>query len=119
MPARGPNTKTIRRTYDSYRWLAAAVLLAAFRDWSVYHSEAAAKLRATGRNGGRVSAALARIARGGDPAEFLCHDSQWHRLLDLEPDRCQALLDDAERRRAALVMMASYARKQGVRGLVP
>ena len=112
MPARKRFTPAVRHSRDGVRWLAAAVLLAAFRDWAVYHSAAAVRLRALPGPRPRVNAALARIIRDPDPAEFLCADSLWHRVLEIDPDTCRALLEDGQRRGETLKVIHGHREKK-------
>jgi len=38
----------------------------------------------------------------------------WHEMLGIDPDTCRALLEDSERRREAMRVISSYAKKQSI-----
>lgn len=103
-----PTKKTVGRLayrFDGHKRLAAAVMLRAVQDFVIWRSPIAVRYRAASIAGDRptmttLSKKLGQnvaCVSGPDPALWLCVDTEFHALLEIEAESMHRVLSRPER----------------------
>ena len=98
-PARRRSTPALRHAYDGHRWLAAAVLLRAVRDYAVLtglRKMSSFELSSFERSGHHIISREKKMRLIGEVTDFLTTDSVFHELAQIEPHSLASVLGNPE-----------------------